>query len=85
MPTYEYVCESCDHQFEQFQSMNDDPLEECPKCGGAVRRLISGGAGLVFKGSGFYVTDSRQSNSSGGAPSCGRDGVCGQESCPAKD
>lgn len=58
MPTYEYVCPKCDHAFEQFQSMNDAPLKKCPKCKKAgVKRLIGGGAGLIFKGSGFYITD----------------------------
>ena len=58
MPTYEYVCPKCDHAFEQFQSMNDAPLKKCPKCKKAgVKRLIGGGAGLIFKGTGFYITD----------------------------
>jgi len=58
MPTYDYVCAKCGHQFEAFQSMSDAPLTKCPKCKkGRVRRLIGSGAGLVFKGSGFYETD----------------------------
>ena len=58
MPTYEYVCPKCDHAFEQFQSMNDAPLKKCPKCKKmGVKRLIGGGAGLIFKGTGFYITD----------------------------
>lgn len=58
MPTYEYVCPKCDLAFEQFQSMNDAPLKKCPKCKKAgLKRLIGGGAGLIFKGSGFYITD----------------------------
>lgn len=57
MPTYEYLCEECGHQFDAFQGINDDPLTECPICHGHVRRLISGGNGLIFKGSGFYITD----------------------------
>lgn len=59
MPTYEYECESCHNHFEQFQKITDDPVETCPVCGGKVRRLISGGAGLLFKGNGFYITDHR--------------------------
>ena len=59
MPTYEYKCDRCGHGFEAFQSMNAEPLSECPECGGKVRRLISPGAGFIFKGSGFYVTDYR--------------------------
>lgn len=59
MPTYDYECTSCGHTFEYFQAMSDDPLTECPKCGGKVKRLIGGGLGVIFKGSGFYVTDNR--------------------------
>jgi len=61
MPTYEYECKSCSHSFEAFQSMNDQPLKDCPKCGSEVRRIIFGGAGVIFKGSGFYVTDKGKS------------------------
>jgi len=57
MPTYEYECKSCGHSFEVFQSMSEEPLKTCVKCGKEVRRLIFGGAGVIFKGSGFYVTD----------------------------
>ena len=57
MPTYEYECKSCGHSFEIFQAMSDDPLKDCPECGREVRRLIFGGTGVIFKGSGFYVTD----------------------------
>jgi putative FmdB family regulatory protein len=59
MPTYEYKCSKCAHTFELFQSMTDAPRKRCPECGGKVERLISGGAGLLFKGSGFYITDYR--------------------------
>jgi|ERR1051326_6984295 putative FmdB family regulatory protein len=67
MPTYEYVCEKCGHQFEKFQSIKDKSLATCPEelCGlkkwgkGKVKKLISAGAGLIFKGSGFYITDYR--------------------------
>jgi putative FmdB family regulatory protein len=58
MPTYEYACQKCGYEFEQFQSMNDAPLKKCPKCKKAgLKRLVGGGAGLIFKGSGFYITD----------------------------
>ena len=57
MPTYEYRCLDCGHHFEAFQSMQATPLHACPKCNGRVERLISGGTGLIFKGSGFYITD----------------------------
>jgi putative FmdB family regulatory protein len=67
MPTYEYVCSKCGHQFEKFQSMSESPLTVCPKelCGqkkwgkGKVKKMIGAGAGLIFKGSGFYITDYR--------------------------
>ena len=57
MPTYEYKCTKCGHLFEVFQKMSDPPVIECPRCKGPVERLISGGTGLIFKGSGFYITD----------------------------
>jgi putative FmdB family regulatory protein len=57
MPTYEYECKECGHDFEVFQAMSDAPIKECPKCGKEVRRLIFGGSGVIFKGSGFYATD----------------------------
>jgi putative FmdB family regulatory protein len=60
MPTYEYKCDACGVAFERFQSIMADPIKRCPECGKAkVRRLISTGAGLIFKGSGFYITDYR--------------------------
>jgi len=67
MPTYEYLCAKCGHQFEKYQSMSDQPLSICPKelCGqkkwgkGKVKKQIGAGAGLIFKGSGFYITDYR--------------------------
>lgn len=57
MPTYEYQCLNCGYRFEAFQRVSDEPLERCPKCQGEVKRLISGGTGVIFKGSGFYATD----------------------------
>ena len=62
MPTYEYECKDCGHSFERFQSMTEKRLEECPKCGGILKRLIGKGAGIIFKGSGFYATDYRSSD-----------------------
>lgn len=58
MPTYEYRCAK-GHEFEQFQRMSEPPLDTCPVCGAAAERLLSAGAGLLFKGSGFYITDYR--------------------------
>ena len=58
MPTYEYACPKCGHEFEQFQSMRDEPLKKCPKCRKTgLKKLVGGGAGLIFKGTGFYITD----------------------------
>ncbi len=60
MPTYEYECPRCDHRFERFQGINDKPVKTCPECNGRkVKRLIGRGAGIIFKGSGFYQTDYR--------------------------
>jgi putative FmdB family regulatory protein len=60
MPTYEYVCDTCGHEFEEFQSITAKPLRKCPECKKpALRRLIGTGAGIIFKGSGFYQTDYR--------------------------
>ena len=57
MPTYDYKCKECENEFEKFQQMTDKPVKKCPKCDGKVQRLIGTGAGVVFKGSGFYETD----------------------------
>jgi len=57
MPTYDYFCKKCDKTYEFFQSMSDSPIEKCSKCNSKLRRLVSGGTGLIFKGSGFYLTD----------------------------
>ena len=57
MPTYEYRCTKCKKKFEAFQRITEAPLKKCPKCGGKPERLIGGGVGLIFKGSGFYITD----------------------------
>ena len=64
MPTYKYRCKNCGHEFEVRQRMSDKALTECPVCGGKVRRVV-GSVGIVFKGSGFYVTDNRNANGKG--------------------
>jgi putative FmdB family regulatory protein len=62
MPTYDYLCTKCAHEFEAFQSMKDEPLKTCPACKKrSVKRQIGGGAGLLFKGTGFYITDYKKS------------------------
>jgi putative FmdB family regulatory protein len=68
MPTYEYVCDACDHEFEELQSFSDDPLTKCPKCKKKkLRRLFGTGASIIFKGSGFYETDYRSESYKAGA------------------
>ena len=62
MPTYEYECQKCGHRFELFQPIKDKPKRACPECRGRVKRLLGMGAGLLFKGSGFYITDYRKSS-----------------------
>lgn len=94
MPTYEYVCEKCDHHFDIFQSIKDEALKVCPqdKCGlkkwgkGKVRRAIGAGAGLIFKGSGFYITDYRSDSYKQAAKkeSGGGESKTGGESKPAE-
>ncbi len=65
MPTYDYVCNACEHAFHAFHAMSDDPLKKCPECGkDSLRRLIGAGAGIIFKGSGFYETDYKRSRKS---------------------
>ncbi len=80
MPTYEYECTKCGHTFEAFQSMSDKPLSRCPKCKSSVRRVIHGGLGVIFKGSGFYSTDNKRgsvlSGGNGGSKKeSGKDGA----------
>ena len=62
MPNYDYECQDCNHVFEVFQQMTDERLTECPECKGKLERLIGGGAGIIFKGSGFYVNDYKKDN-----------------------
>ena len=68
MPTYAYACTACDHRFEVVQSFSDDSLTECPECGGRLRKVFNA-VGIVFKGGGFYRTDSREGAGSGSASS----------------
>ena len=65
MPTYEYKCLACSHDFEVYQKMNDALIKECPKCTGKVKRLLGAGSGPIFKGSGFYHTDYKNVKSKG--------------------
>ena len=86
MPTYEYQCNECDHKFEVFQSMNDDPIETCEKCTGKVRKLFNS-TGIIFKGSGFYVNDYKNKKSSTESAPCGNGDAAGSacSSCAAAD
>jgi putative FmdB family regulatory protein len=97
MPTYDYQCQKCGHRFEVFQSMKDDRLTDCPleTCDGNVKRLLGTGAGIIFKGSGFYETDYRSdsykkaasadksSGSSGGSSSGGSGGEAKPAAAPS--
>jgi putative FmdB family regulatory protein len=68
VPTYDYRCDGCGHEFDAFQSITDAALKKCPKCGKSkLRRLIGAGAGIIFKGSGFYETDYKRSRAGGGS------------------
>ena len=75
MPTYEYQCKKCGHCFSEFQRIVDPPIKDCPKCKkkDCVEQIISGGSGLIFKGSGFYETDYKRKSSGGGGTSSGSD------------
>lgn len=80
MPTYDYECQKCGFRFEKFQRITEEPLKICPECKGTVKRLIGTGAGIIFKGSGFYCTDyknTRQSSTSSQKNGC--------ECCPSSD
>jgi putative FmdB family regulatory protein len=87
MPTYDYECGACGHCFEKFQSMTDKPVKKCPECGkSSAKRLIGSGAGILFKGSGFYQTDYRPKSYTDAAkkdttPATAKDSSCGQGAC----
>jgi putative FmdB family regulatory protein len=83
MPTYEYECGKCSLRFEQQQSIKDAPLQACPKCGGKVQRIISGGSGFIMKSSGQSPRDSRKGCSleETGKTCCGADRKCGESHC----
>ena len=96
MPTYDYACGACGHRFEEFQSITADPLKKCPSCKkNKLERLIGSGAGVIFKGSGFYETDYRgagyqsdaKKDSDAGKPDDGKAGgckpTCGTDDAPA--
>lgn len=79
MPLYEYQCGTCGVRFERRQHINDEPVKICPECGGDVRRLIQP-VGIIFKGSGFYVTDNRAKSSTSGKKSTKKTSKTSEES-----
>jgi len=96
MPTYEYECDACEHNFDEFQSINDNPLKKCPKCGkNKLRRVFGAGAAILFKGSGFYQTDYRsesyqkaakadqEASKSSSSSSSSTEGTSGTQSAPS--
>ena len=89
MPTYEYRCDACGHGFDEFQSITEAPLKKCPECGKLkLRRLFGIGAGILFKGSGFYQTDYRSESYKAGAradESGGKSAQAGKETANGKD
>jgi len=78
MPTYEYACETCGHLLTELQGLNDPPLSTCPRCGGQLRRLVSGGAGIVIKGASHEAMGASCDRSS---PCCGRATPCDAKPC----
>lgn len=84
MPTYQYACTECGHAFEQFQSFNDDALTHCPQCDGRLRKVFNA-VGVVFKGSGFYRTDSRSGSGSGSEAGSGKGSGAGESGGSGSD
>lgn len=86
MPTYEYRCGACGNTFEKFQKMSDDPVRTCPGCGQeCAERMISSGAGLIFKGSGFYATDYQKKGSGDEGPGSDPDDGAGASGASGED
>lgn len=82
MPTYDYACAACGHRFEEFQSISAEPLKKCPACRKSkLERLIGAGAGVIFKGSGFYQTDYRSSSYAAAAKSDGEAAAAPKGGC----
>jgi len=84
MPTYQYACNACSHEFEAFQDFSEASLTQCPVCDGEIRKVYSA-VGVVFKGSGFYKTDSKSSSSATIAPSASKDSTPAKESTAPKE
>ena len=82
MPTYDYRCKKCQHQFEKYQPITAKAIRKCPKCGkSAVERLIGSGVGIIFKGSGFYQTDYKKSSQETKSPAPSKESSCGSGAC----
>ncbi|MFC2089074.1 FmdB family zinc ribbon protein [Calditrichota bacterium] len=82
MPTYEYKCKKCGTRFEKFQNMTEEPIKKCPECNGTVHRLIGPGAGVIYKGSGFYSNDYKhQTRCDNEQTCCGRNTRCDTPPC----
>src|SRR3954454_17700060 len=85
MPTYDYKCDACGHTFEKFQRITAAPIRKCPKCGkNKVKRLVGTGGGLIFKGSGFYITDYRSEGYKSAAKADSGNGSAGETSAGNK-
>lgn len=85
MPTYEYECEDCGYFFNKFQGIMEDPIKSCEKCGGKVKKLIGSGAGIIFKGKGFYQTDYKSTKKPCDATSEKSSSCENIGSCPCKE
>jgi putative FmdB family regulatory protein len=81
MPTYEYECADCGHAFEQFQQMSEAPIQDCPKCGGAVHRLIGTGSGIIMKAASASPAAVGATSCGRASPCCGRDVPCDTKPC----
>jgi len=85
MPTYEYECRACGHRFERFQKMTDEPLGECPKCGGKARRLIGMGSGIILRGTTSVRPLPSGLSCGRDRPCCGRDAPCDTKPCASSE
>ena len=85
MPTYDYECTSCNKVMEIFQQMSEAPLQKCPECGKKIKRLVGGGLGVIFKGNGFYVTDSKKNKSSAAPVGASSGASAKSEKTPASE
>ena len=85
MPTYNYECESCGNHFEKFQSITADAIRKCPKCGEKVKKIITAGGGIIFKGTGFYQTDYKRCSVPAGSSDGKKNNSSECDSCPCSE